>query len=243
MTVHALPVEICLDCGPQLAADCAAAATGGAHTVELCRDMALQGLTPAAADLAVARAQFPRAGLYPMIRPRAGDFDYSGAEITQMIEQIAEAADHGADGVVFGALRGSAPDTTALARLLAAARTRGLRSTFHRAFDALDDASAGLELLIDLGADRVMTSGTPWGSSGGAAAGAQQLAGLIAQSAGRIGIVLGGGIAAATLPALLQQLPLGAGPVSVHAYGSVLSDGRVDAAKVHALVQAAQFSS
>ncbi|MCQ4166710.1 copper homeostasis protein CutC [Tahibacter harae] len=241
MTVRALPVEICLDCGPHLAADCAAAAAGGAHSIELCRDMAAQGLTPGAADLAAARAQFPRAGLYPMIRPRRGDFDYSGAEIALMLEQIAQAAGQGADGVVFGALRGGALDTAALARLFAAARMRGLRSTFHRAFDALDDAAAGLETLIGLGADRIMSSGTRWGSSGGAVAGAQRLAALIAQADGRVEVVLGGGIAAATLAALLEQLPH-TGAVSLHAYGSVLSAGRVDAGKVAELVRMAQIA-
>jgi len=235
-----LPVEICIDSGPAatLAADCAAAAGGGARSIELCAAMELQGLTPHTDDLALARRQFPRDGLYPMIRPRAGGFEYSAAEIRQMQEQIAQAAANGADGVVFGALRGGAPDTSALAHLFAAARTHGLRSTFHRAFDALEDCSAGLEILIDLGADRIMTSGTPWGSSGGALAGAAQLAALITQAAGRVEIVLGGGIATATLPALLQQLPCTDG-VSVHAYGSVLRDGRVDPGKVRELVRSA----
>jgi copper homeostasis protein len=242
MTATALPVEICIDCGTPatLAADCAAAAAGGAHSIELCRDMNQQGLTPSSADITLARTHFPASGLYPMIRPRPGDFDYSGSEITQMLDQIACAADHGADGVVFGAVRGGLLDRPALARLLAAARVRGLRSTFHRAFDVLTDAAAGLEILVDLGADRIMTSGTPWGSRGGAAAGAATLAALIEQAGTRVEIVLGGGIAAATLPALLQQLPLKVGTVSVHAYGSVLEPDRVVAAKVQQLVHAAR---
>src|SRR6187431_423514 len=97
----AIDIEICIGCaGAQgLQADCAAAFDGGAASVELCRDMSLQGLTPRIADLRVARRSFPRAGLFPMIRPRAGDFDYSSAEIAVMCEQIAAAAGEGADGV------------------------------------------------------------------------------------------------------------------------------------------------
>ncbi|WP_166654079.1 copper homeostasis protein CutC [Tahibacter aquaticus] len=233
-----LPVEICIDCGDadSLAADCAAAAAGGAATIELCRDMAQQGLTPHSADLRIARQHFPRAGLFPMIRPRAGDFFYSAAEIDTMLEQIALAAEHGADGVVFGALRGDKLDTTALARLFGAARARGLRTMFHRAFDALDDGAAALETLIGLGADRIMSSGMPWGSGGTALDGAATLARLIDQAGQRVEIVLGGGIGAHLLRRLLPQLP--PGRVAVHAYSAVLTHRRVDAAKVRELGQA-----
>ena len=69
----------------------------------------------------------------------------------------------------------------------------------------------------------------------------QRLAALIAQADGRVEVVLGGGIAAATLAALLEQLPH-TGAVSLHAYGSVLSAGRVDAGKVAELVRMAQIA-
>lgn len=238
----AIDIEICIGCtGPhELQTDCAAAFDGGAASIELCRDMALQGLTPQIADLRIARRSFPRSGLFPMIRPRAGDFDYSPAEIAVMGEQIAIAAGEGADGVVFGVVRDGKPQVAALKTLFAAARGRGLRTTFHRAFDAIDEHAAALEVLIALGADRVMTSGTPWGSGASAADGAARLAELIDQAGPRVEIVLGGGIGAAMLPGLLHQLPLSRGRVSAHAYGAVLSGTAVDARKVAALVQAAK---
>lgn len=242
-TMPAIDIEICIDCtDPQtLGADCAAASDGGAASIELCRDMPRQGLTPQIADLRIARRNFPRAGLFPMIRPRAGDFDYSAAEIAAMNEQIAAAAGEGADGVVFGMVRDGRPPVAALETLFAVAHGHGLRTTFHRAFDALDDYAAGLETLITLGADRVMTSGTPWGSGASAADGAARLAQLIDQAGQRIEIVLGGGIGAAMLPGLLRQLPLSRGRVSAHAYGSVLDGTAVDTRKVAALVQAAKI--
>lgn len=238
----ALAMEICIGCDDDtsaLDADCRAALAGGAATLELCRDMRLQGLTPLPQDLRIARRAFSRPGLYPMVRPRAGDFVYDGAEIVQMVEQIAACADLGADGVVFGALQGAALDLAALRRLFAAARARGLRSTFHRAFDAVADAAAALEVLVDLGVDRIMTSGTTWGSGGSAADGAAGLAALIEQAGPRVEIVLGGGINATMLPPLLRRLPCERGRVSAHAYGSALRDGRVHADAVAALVQAA----
>ncbi len=239
----AIAIEICIGCTDPhlLQADCTAAFDGGAASIELCRDMALQGLTPQVADLRIARRSFPRAGLFPMIRPRAGDFDYSPAEIAVMGEQIAMAAGEGADGVVFGVVRDGEPQIAALETLFTAARARGLRTTFHRAFDALDDHVAGIEALIALGADRIMTSGTPWGSGASAADGVARLAQLIDQAGQRVEIVLGGGIGAAMLPRLLHQLPLSRGLVSAHAYGDVLSGTAVDARKVAALVQAAQI--
>jgi len=218
-----------------------AAFDGGAASIELCRDMALQGLTPTAADQRIARRHFPRAGLFPMIRPRAGDFDYSAAEVAAMCEQIAIAAGEGADGVVFGVVHDRKPQAAALEKLFAAARVRGLRTTFHRAFDALDDQFDGLETLIALGADRIMTSGTLWGSGASAAHGATRLAQLIDLAGPRVEIVLGGGISEAILPALLRALPLSRGRVSAHAYGAVLDGGAVDARKVAALVQAAKI--
>jgi copper homeostasis protein len=241
MTMPAIDIEICIGCTePQaLQADCTAALDGGAASIELCRDMALQGLTPTAADLRIARRCFPRAGLFPMIRPRAGDFDYSAAEVAVMCEQVAIAAGEGADGVVFGVVRDGKPPAGALEKLFAAARARDLRTTFHRAFDALDDQFAGLESLIALGTDRIMTSGTPWGSGASAADGATRLAQLIELAGQRVEIVLGGGISAVMLPVLLHALPLSQGRVSAHAYGAVLDGGAVDARKVTALVQAA----
>lgn len=240
-----IDIEICIGSNDLLAlqADCTAAFDGGAASIELCRDMSRQGLTPPIPYLRIARRCFPRAGLFPMIRPRAGDFDYSSAEIVVMGEQIAAAAGEGADGVVFGVVRDGKPQVSALETLFAAARGRGLRTTFHRAFDALDDPVAGLEALIALGADRIMTSGMPWGSGAGAADGAARLAQLIDQAGQRVEIVLGGGIGAAMLPGLLHQLPLTRSRVSAHAYGAVLSGTAVDASKVAALVQAAQVTA
>jgi copper homeostasis protein len=171
-----------------------------------------------------------------MIRPHAGDFVYGPAEIARMQRQIAMAAQAGADGVVLGLLQGrdGRVDDVALAALLAESRSRSLKVTFHRAFDATPDPYAALETLIALGVDRILTSGSPWGSGEGALAGLPTLQRLVDQAAGRIEIVIGGGVTLANAKSIGAALPPGA-RIAFHAYSSVLRHARVSAAAVRML--------
>ncbi|HSN78483.1 MAG TPA: copper homeostasis protein CutC [Anaerolineae bacterium] len=238
-----IPVEICIEASEPAAVERAVSAAyqGGAATVELCAAMHLDGLTPAQACIAAARRAFEqRPGLMVMIRPRAGDFCYSSAEMALMLEQIDTAAAAGADGVVFGVLQAADQriDLAASQRLVAAARPHGLKTTMHRAFDATPDPDAALDALLDQGFDRVLTSGVPWGQRGSALDGVERLAQTIHRAQDCIEVVLGGGINAANVGPLLAQLPLHAGRVSVHAYSGAQVGGRTTVESVHALVQA-----
>lgn len=239
-----IPVEICIEASEPAAVTQAAGAAyhGGAATVELCAAMALDGLTPSPDCLAAARQAFGRRpGLMAMIRPRAGDFCYTPDELTLMTAQIDAAAAGGADGVVFGVLRAADGriDSAANRWLLAAARERGLKATFHRAFDATPDPDATLDALIELGFDRVLTGGLPWGQPGTALDGAARLAQTILRAGDRIEIVAGNGISPANVGPLLARLPLNAGRVSVHAYSGAQIGGRTAPEAVRALVAAA----
>jgi copper homeostasis protein len=239
-----IDVEICVDASDETAVREAAGAAraGGAATVELCAAMHLDGLTPTSACLVAARqALGDLPGLMAMIRPRAGDFCYSPAELALMLEQIDAAAEAGADGVVFGVLQAvdQRIDLAACRRLLDAARRHGLKTTMHRAFDATPDPDATLDALIDLGFDRVLTSGVPWGQRGTALDGAERLAQTIHRAQGRIEVVLAGGINPANVRPLLAQLPLHAGRVAVHAYSGVQIAGRTTVEAINALVQSA----
>ncbi|MEM7353999.1 MAG: copper homeostasis protein CutC [Acidobacteriota bacterium] len=146
-------VEVCLD-----SADSALAAQhGGADRVELCDNLIEGGTTPSAGMIAATRGAI-EIGLQVMIRPRGGDFCYSALELEAMLRDVAVAQDLGADGVVFGALRSDgAIDDELCSRLIEAARP--LSVTFHRAFDMARDPFAALESLIELGVDRLLTSG------------------------------------------------------------------------------------
>ncbi len=239
-------VEICIEAvaGDPLARSVAAACAGGASTIELCAEMALDGTTPG--EEAMARAREAIDGekrLMVMIRPRGGDFRYDAAELDTMLRQIATARGAGADGVVLGALLGDRLgdrlDLDAMSRLIDAARSGSLMVTLHRAFDAVADRERALEDAVRLGVDRVLTSGTRWGDGLGALQGIEGLRDAIARAAGRVEIVIGGGVSPANAAELVRALPATGGRVSLHAYSSVLRDGVVSADAVRELARAA----
>ncbi|MCP4661152.1 MAG: copper homeostasis protein CutC [bacterium] len=146
-------IEVCLD-----SADSAVAARqGGARRVELCDNLIEGGTTPSAGMIAATRRAVD-IGLQVMIRPRGGDFCYSPRELEAMLHDIATARELGADGLVFGALTGDGTIDRATTRELIAA-ARPLAVTFHRAFDMTRDPIAALDTLLELGVERLLTSG------------------------------------------------------------------------------------
>ena len=187
----AVIVEICVDTSASLAA----AVAGGADRIELCAALALGGLTPSAGFMAEA-ARLPVRAM-AMIRPRAGDFVFSKAEMQQMETDIATARAAGLAGVVLGAtLPDGRLDRDTLAQLLLAAE--GMDCTLHRAFDLAPDMGLALEEAIHLGFCRILTSGGARSAVEGAAA----IATLITQAAGRISIMPGAGVSPANAAAL-----------------------------------------
>jgi copper homeostasis protein len=176
--------EICVDSVDGVAAAHAA----GAARVELCASLIEGGITPSAGTIMGAR-RVEGIGLHVIIRPRGGDFAYGPAEIATMLDDIAVAKTVGADGVVIGALTpDGAVDVSTVAALVRAARP--LKVTFHRAFDMARDPEAALDALIDLGIDRVLTSG----QAPTAFEGAETIAAMVRRAEGRIIVMAGGGI-------------------------------------------------
>ncbi len=248
MAIH-FPVEICIHCtDPKTtAAAVIEAHTGGAQRLELCSRMDVDGLTPGADLVATARYTWGESpGLLAMIRPRPGNFTYSAQEVDGMADQIAQMALAGANGVVLGAVRDGRLDEPVLAPLVAFAHGLGLSVTCHRAFDAVSNSQEALDLLAKLGVDRVLTSGTPWGSGRSVAAGVDRLIALRRHADPGLEMVLGGGVSPATIaPVLARLMTLGVdeGPISVHAYSSVLKAGQTYAPSVAQLVAATFFWS
>jgi copper homeostasis protein len=145
-----------------------------------------------------------------MIRPRGGDFCYSELEFEVMKYDIQQAKQLGANGVVIGLLN---PDgsvdrerTAALVEL-----ARPLRVTFHRAFDMSRDPQTALETLIELGLDRVLTSG----QEASALEGLELITGLVQQAAGRIIVMPGGGINERNIQKIIAQ----SGATNIHITG------------------------
>lgn len=182
------------------ATSCVEAARGGAVRVELCAALPEGGTTPSIGEVVVARRAAPELKIHVIVRPRVGDFCYSELELAAMEEDIVRLKAVGVDGVVFGCLRADGSlDRAANARLLEAAR--GLSVTFHRAFDVCRDPRAALEELIAQGFDRVLTSGAAATVVGGA----ELLADLVAQAAGRIVVMPGCGVNEENIAALARQ--------------------------------------
>ena len=96
--------------------------------------------------------------LHVIIRPRGGDFLYSDLEKEIMLEDVRMARQLGVDGVVFGALLPNGDiDMEFMQQLMA--ESEGMSVTFHRAFDVCRDPFEALEQIIELGCDRILTSG------------------------------------------------------------------------------------
>ena len=165
-----------------------AAQDGGADRVELCENLGEGGCTPSYGTLALARDRL-RIPLYVLIRPRPGDFLYDDAECETMLRDIEACVRLGCDGVVLGALEADgAVDVPVCRTLIDAAGDLGV--TFHRAFDVARDPASALEDVIALGCERLLTSG----ARATATEGAEVIASLVHQAAGRMRVMAGAGI-------------------------------------------------
>jgi copper homeostasis protein len=176
-----------------------AAERGGADRIELCGNLSIGGVTPGADLLRAVRASL-RIPIFSMVRPRAGDFVYSGTEFLEMRRSIADAKEAGMDGVVLGVLtKEHRVDVERTRELVEFAKP--LPVTYHRAFDEAADLRQALEDVIQTGAKRILTSG----GAKSALEGAAVLAELIKAAGERIVIVPGAGISAANALQVVQR--------------------------------------
>jgi len=188
-------LEICIDS----VASARAARAGGADRVELCAGLSLGGVTPSAGMMGAVREAFD-GELHVLIRSREGDFCYDADEVAIQLHDIAQARRLGADGVALGALAPDGTiDTETSRRLIDAAGPMAV--TFHRAFDVAHDAREALEAVIALGANRLLTSG----QAPTALQGADTIASLVQQAAGRIIIMPASGVSEKNAAELLHR--------------------------------------
>ena len=236
-----LEIEACIECDDDelLRRSVANACSGGAARVELCRELGVSGLTPAARHIALAREAFGSTpGVLALIRPRAGDFAYTSGELKTMIGDIEAAKLAGADGIVLGAVRDGRLDTAVLDPLLSLAKRLALDVTFHRAFDDLERPLDALDALVDRGVRRILTSGTPLSASASILDGVHRLEALIRYAGSRIEIVLGGGVSFENIEHVLHVLGTdvrAATAISVHSHSALLQDGITSATRVREL--------
>ena len=165
-----------------------AAQNGGANRVELCDNLAEGGTTPSYAQIALSKQKLD-IEIWPIIRPRGGDFLYSDLEFELMKEDIKMCKSLNCDGIVTGILnQDGSVDQFRMLELIAFAKP--MHVAFHRAFDMSNDLEKALEDLIALGIVRVLTSG----GAATAIEGAVTLSQLVKQANGRIEIMPGLGV-------------------------------------------------
>ncbi len=165
-----------------------AAEKGGADRVELCDNLYEGGSTPSAGMIYQVKQQCSIA-IFPIIRPRGGDFLYSDTEMQVMLKDIDVARQMGADGFVIGCLTAKGKvDYEKCSKLIESAK--GLPITFHRAFDMCDDAFEALETIKKLDIQRILTSG----QKNKAIDGTSLIAELVNVSGSDLKIMVGSGV-------------------------------------------------
>lgn len=205
-----------------------AAQDGGAVRVELCENLAEGGTTPSYGQMILAR-KYLHIKLYVLIRPRRGDFLYTDLEFEVMKADIRNCIEAGCDGVVIGILKADGSiDVERCTELVRLARQWGLGVTFHRAFDMCADLHVALEQIIEMGCERILTSG----GKTTAIEGATMINHLIEKAAGRISIMPGSGVSEGNVADLVHFT----GATEVHSSARVNIKGGMEYQNDHILM-------
>ncbi|WEM44521.1 copper homeostasis protein CutC (plasmid) [Photobacterium sp. DA100] len=177
-------LEVCVDT-PESVNN---AINGGADRLELCSSLILGGLTPSPglAKYALSQTNIP---CYALIRPRNGNFVYSTAEVDIMVDDIYLLKKLGVTGFVIGALTPKGQiDIDSIQRLKESAQ--GCDITFHRAFDHIPTPYEAMDKLIDMGIQRILTSG----QQTSAEQGIELIKSLQAHAGNRLSLMAGAGV-------------------------------------------------
>ncbi|WP_026462522.1 copper homeostasis protein CutC [Adhaeribacter aquaticus] len=188
-------LEICVSSMPSALK----AQKGGADRIELCDNMAEGGTTPSFGLIKVCKEKLT-IPVFPIIRPRGGNFVYTAEEFEVMQTDILACKSLGCEGVVLGLLNlNKTIDTERCAALIALARP--MQVTFHRAFDACHNLEKALEAIISLGCERVLTSG----GEAYAAQGLSKIEALVKRAKDRLVVMPGSGINVNNLADIVLQ--------------------------------------
>jgi copper homeostasis protein len=171
----------------------------GADRLELCSGYADGGITPSYGTIQLVKQQV-KCPVFVMIRPRGGNFHYSPVEIDVMKKDIAYCKEAGVDGIVFGLLEENGQVNKARIKELVELAAP-LPVTFHRAFDLCFDPLQAMEILIECGVKRILTSG----QHTSAIEGVELIAALNQKANGRIIILPGAGINAENISAIRSK--------------------------------------
>ena len=166
--------------------------------IELCEKKDLGGITPRR-ELIKESLQLGTP-IHPIIRPRGGDFNYSSRELNIMLDNVSFCRDNRCSGIVFGFLNKKNDVDISLCREIIKV-SGNMSLTFHRAFDKTRNPFESMEKIIDLGFDRILTSG----QKSDAISGLRLINALTEKSNGRISIMPGAGVRSSNIDILLDN--------------------------------------
>jgi len=196
---------------------CMVAQESGADRIELCDNPSDGGTTPSYGLIKAARQKLS-IELYPIIRPRGGDFLYTDDEFRVMLDDIKLCKELGCDGIVTGILDPDGNiDKKRCQQITALAYPLGV--TFHRAFDRVNDSTKALEDIIEIGFERILTSGL----KPTAIEGVDTIATLIKQADDRIIIMPGSGVRSSNLKELANKT----GATEFHSSARIFNDSKM----------------
>ena len=148
-------IEIC--CGSY--EDALNAYHGGAKRIELNSALYLGGLTPSLASLKLTKKNTDLK-VITMVRPRGAGFCYNEIEFEVMKEDARCLLENGADGIAFGCLnKDGSLCLKQMKEMIELIKSYQGEVVFHRAFDCVKNPYSSIEVLIELGVDRILTSG------------------------------------------------------------------------------------
>jgi copper homeostasis protein len=181
----------------------------GFDRIELCQDLEQGGLTPSYGLIEYAQAYGIET--HVLIRPRPGGFFYNEDEIEVILREVINCKRSGVKGIVVGALAETGEiDRKAMAEIIE--KAEGMEVTFHRAFDDSIDWKRSLDVLIELGVTRVLSSGM----ASNVEIGTPILKDMVKYSKGKIEIMSGGGVNASNIKRIVTEV----GPDAIHFSGT-----------------------
>ena len=172
----------------------------GADRIELCDNLSMGGTTPSYGTIkkTLEKLKIP---VFPIIRPRGGDFCYSSDEIEIMKEDIKICKSLGAKGVVLGMLTEDKKIDFELVKEFVSLAAP-MEVTFHKAIDELENPVEAIDSLAEAGIKRILSSGT----KATALEGADILNKMINKAGDRITIVVAGKVTAENFKEVSEKI-------------------------------------
>lgn len=190
-----MTLEVCVD---SLVAT-RIAVEAGADRIELCSALETGGVTPSSALIRQVRSSMTLP-LIVLIRCRTGDFVYDPSERELMLAEASDAFTSGADGIAVGGLLGTHELDLGFLHSIRQQHP-SKQVVMHRAFDHVHDRDRALTQLIQLGFDRILTSGgAPTAESG-----ISELAKLQSAAGDQLEILPAAGISDQNCDAILNE--------------------------------------